>query len=116
MREAWVKHLPFDRVLQLSIVGLATASAVFIQTEVHRLRTKLEHKKSALYEFLASQSAVTAAGHGPEAREAQLRRLVKGRSWARTFGNLRPTVLMTDTGPVLRLARQRTRSGVGDDK
>ena len=106
MRGPRERHLPFDRVLQLFIVGFTTACAVFIQTEVRDLRSQLESRKNNLYEFLASQGSLASANHDPETAEVRLRNLVGGRSWVATFGGLRPTVLMTDTGPVLRLVRQ----------
>lgn len=94
-------------MLQLLVLCLAGSCALWILVGVQKLRATIEVKRNNLHDFLVlSQGVTSSKSREPVTTPARLGELLAGRSWESTFSGLQPKIVMTASGPLLRLVKR----------
>ena len=93
-------------MVHLLILYLAISCALWVLIEVQRLKATVDVKENNLHDFLVlSQGVTSLRSQDPVKTAARLRKLLAGRSWESTFTGLKPQIVMTGSGPLLRLVK-----------
>ncbi|MHC4513826.1 MAG: hypothetical protein ACYTGW_11015 [Planctomycetota bacterium] len=101
-------------MVHLLILCVATGCALWVQVAVLGLKAAAEMKEHNLHDFLALSQGV-ASSRSPDPEKAALRfgKLLASQPWENTFAELRPEVVVTGSGPLLRLVK-RTHKDSGE--
>ena len=105
-------------MVHLLILCLAVSCALWVLVDVERLKATVEVKENNLHDFLVlSQGVTSSRSRDPKKTAARLGELLAGRSWESTFAGLQPQIVMTGSGPLLRLVKRADgdRPGAGED-
>ncbi len=94
-------------MVHLLILCLAVSCALWVLIDVQRLEATVEVKENNLHDFLVlSQGVTSSRSRDPGKTATRLGELLAGRSWESTFATLEPRIVMTGSGPLLRLVKR----------
>ena len=100
------KPLRSDRILYLLILCLVTGCVLWVQVAVQGLKVGIDAKENNLHDFLIlSQGVTSTTVQDPEKAAARFSEVFAGRSWESTLGDLQPKIVITPSGPLLRLVK-----------
>jgi len=104
-------------MVHLLVLCLAVSCALWVLIDVQRLKGTVDVKENNLHDFLVlSQGVTSLRSQDPTKTADRLRKLLAGRSWESTFTDLRPQIVMTGSGPLLRLVKSADGGGPGTDR
>ena len=96
-----------DRMTHFLVLCLALSCALWVLIDVQRLRAVVDVKENNLHDFLVlSQGVTSTKSKDPTRTAGRLGELLAGRSWEGTFAALEPEVVITESGPLLRLVKR----------
>jgi len=91
-------------MLHLLILCVATGCALWVQVAAQGLKAAVEMKERNLHDFLRlSQGVGLSRSPDPEKTAVRFGKLLWNRPWESTFAELCPEIVVTGSGPLLRL-------------